>query len=101
MRGKLGFCRRMRAGGPQLPIDADGKSDLRGSGNQLQAGLAAADQFKIHLRQELGVEQRAMLGTGRVVDSETPAQRIEAGLRAGEFAAGQLQGIDGNPRRQR
>ena len=72
----------MRAGGPQLPIDANGKSDLRrGSGNQLQARLAAADQLEINLRQKLGVEQRAMLGPGRVVDSETPAQRTRGFVR--------------------
>ena len=101
MRGEFGFGRHMRAGGPRLPGEADGEPDVRGgSGDQLQARLAAADQLKIDFGQQLGVEQRAMLGPCRVVDSEAPAQRIETGLRAGEFAPGEFERVDGNAGRQ-
>jgi hypothetical protein len=35
-----------------------------------------------------------MLGPGRIVDGEAPAQRIEAGRRPGKFLARHLQGVD-------
>ena len=51
-------------------------------GHQSQPDLPPAGQFDIDMRQQLRVEQRAMLDPLRPVDAKARAQRIEAVLRA-------------------
>ena len=62
--------------------------------DQAELRLAAADQLEIDLGQNLGVEQRAVLGAARIVDAEAGAQIVEPVGSARIFAAGQQQGID-------
>ena len=68
---------------PRGPLGGD--PDLPGAG-QREARLTAADQLEIDLRQELRVQQGAMLVPRRGVDAETLAQRVEIGRRTRELA---------------
>ena len=49
----------------------------RGRACRPRSGLLAADQLDIDLGQDLGVEQRAVLGAPRIVDAIARAQRVE------------------------
>ena len=55
----------------------------------------AADQLDIDFRQQLGIEQRAVLGARRIVDPEPAAERIKRGLRPGELLARHADRVDG------
>ena len=59
-----------------------------------QADLPAAGQLDIELREQLRVEQRAVLDPLRAIDAEAGAERIEAVLGAGEFLAGEGERVD-------
>ncbi len=54
-----------------------------------ERGLTPADQLEIDGGEQLAVEQGAVLGARREIDGEAPAQRVEAGLGAGEAPAGE------------
>src|SRR4051794_8551830 len=82
--GELCLAGAMRPGDAELARDGD-RTRATEIGSQLEAALTAADQVEIDLGQELGVEPGAVLGALRIVDGEAAAQRVEAGLRAGEF----------------
>ena len=56
--------------------------------------LPAAEQLEIDLRQNLGVEQRAVLGAGAVVDAVAGAERVEAVRSVRMAAARQQQRVD-------
>ena len=44
---------------------------------QAERALLAADQLEIDFRQQLGIEQRAVLGAMAVVDAVAAAKRVE------------------------
>ena len=67
------------------PLAAFRKAELR---------LARADQLQIDLGQDLGIEQRAMLGAARIVDAIARAQIVEPVRPRRVLAAGQQQRID-------
>ena len=85
---KFLFRRKMRASGPRL-ADCHGPGrfrctgDASGVGDQAEADLAAAGQLDIDLREQLRVEQRAMLDALAAVDAEPRAQGVEAVLGTG------------------
>src|SRR5258708_7435415 len=83
----------MRARRADRPDERDGTVHEPGGGDEFEAGLSAADQLEIDGGEQLAVEQRAVLGPGREIDLEAPAQRIEAGLRAGIAPAGERKRI--------
>ena len=60
---------------------------------QIEPGLLRADKPKIHLRQKLAVEQRAMLRSRGIVDPVSAAQRIEVVRAAGMLAPRERQRI--------
>ena len=68
----------------------------RGSLDDLQAErrLLAADQLDIDFGQQLGIEQRAVLGAVAVVDAVAPAERVERIRPHRMLAAGQRQRVD-------
>src|SRR5690349_12221095 len=69
--------------------------DLLGPlGGELQADLQAAAQLDIDLRQQLGVEQCAVLYAVAAVDAVASAQRIERMLGSRMPAAGDRQRVD-------
>ena len=61
---------------------------------QNQLRLARADQFDINLGQQLGIEQRAVLGAPRIVDRIAQAQIVEPVGAAGMLAARDQKGVD-------
>src|SRR5688500_13374910 len=73
-------------------IDLD--QGLRGFGSQREADLAAASELDIDLREQLGVEQRAVAHPVAAVDAVAGAQRIERMLGARMTAAGEHQRVD-------
>ena len=78
-----------------LPSAEAARSAPRGRNDEVEIGLLAADQLDIDLGQDLGVEQRAVLGAPGVVDAVAGAERIEAVRRARMLAPRQRQGVDG------
>ncbi len=69
--------------------------------HEAEIRLLAADQLDIDLGQDLGVEQRAVLGSARIVDAIARAQRIEVVGCAWMFSARQRQGVEGAGRIER
>ena len=65
-----------------------------GVGDQAEADLPAAGQLDIDLREQLRVEQGAMLDPVAAVDAEAHAQGVEAVLGAGMPGAGERQRVD-------
>ncbi len=63
-------------------------------GFEVERRLTAAAKFQIDFRQELAIEQRAVQAAHRDIDLETPAQSVQADLRAGKALPGQCQSID-------
>ena len=61
---------------------------------QREIGLPAADEFQIHLCQDLAVEQRTVFLARRVIDVEPRAKRIERVLRPGKPLSGDLQRVE-------
>ena len=61
---------------------------------QVEADLLAADQLDIDLGQDLGIEERAVLGAPGIVDAVAGAERIEVVRRARMLAPGQRERID-------
>ena len=59
-----------------------------------EADLAPAHQLDIHLRQELRVEQRAVMDAVRAVDAEARAERVEIVLGAGMALLRDRQSVD-------
>ena len=74
------MARRARPGAAAL-----GQNELR---------LTGADQFNIDLGQQLGIEQRAVLGAAGIVDRVTDAEIVEPVGAAGVLAAGEKQRVD-------
>ena len=66
----------------------------RPGGAESERRLPAADQLKIDLGQQLGIEQGAVPGACRVVDSEAAAQCVQVCRRAGELATREADGVD-------
>ena len=62
--------------------------------DQDELRLPGADQLEIDLGQELGVEQRAVLGAARIVDAVARAQIVEAVGPGRVLAARQQQRVD-------
>ena len=62
--------------------------------DQTEQRLPRADQLDIDLGQQLGVEQRAVLGAPRIVDPVARAQIVEPVRAAGMLAARQQQRVD-------
>ena len=56
-------------------------------GDEAEADLPPAGQFDIDLREQLRVEQRAVLDALAAIDAEAHAQGVEAVLRAGVLRA--------------
>src|SRR5204862_4612874 len=63
-------------------------------GDQREPDLAAAGQLDIDLREQLRVEQSAMLDALRAVHAEAGAKRVEAVLGAGKLLPGDGQRVD-------
>src|SRR5947208_11058626 len=63
-------------------------------GNQPEADLTSTGELNIDLREQLRVEQRAVLHAVATVDAETHAQSVEAVLGAGMARAGERQRVD-------
>ena len=61
---------------------------------QAKAVLAATQQFQINLGQQFGIEQGTVIFPPRIIDTETAAQSIKAGGRAGEFHPRHFQRVD-------
>ena len=77
MRGEFLVARGEDTVGPGLDHDSRFLNDHDATGGDVERRLPAADQFDIDFRQQLGVEQRAMLGAARIVDVEALAQCVE------------------------
>ena len=78
-----------------------GRRRARAHDRQVEIGLLAADQLDIDLGQELGVEQRAVLGAARNCRCRSGAQSASRVFgRARMLAAGQRQRVD-DPRHAR
>ena len=68
--------------------------DFINLGGQAEPDLPPAGQLDIDLRQQLGVEQRAVPGAVAAVDAIAGAQRVERILGPGMARTGQRHGID-------
>src|SRR3546814_11287095 len=75
-KGALGPARR----GGRRDIDRHRSGSC---GREAEADLTAAGHFDIKMREQFGVEQRAMLDTVAAVDAVARAERVEAVFRAG------------------
>src|SRR3546814_3754476 len=75
-KGWLGPARR----GGRRDIDRHRSGS---GGREAEADLTAAGHFDIKMREQFGVEQRAMLDTVAAVDAVARAERVEAVFRAG------------------
>src|SRR3546814_1233039 len=62
----------------------------RSGGRETEADLPPAGHFDIEMREQFGVEQRAMLDAVAAVDAIAGAERVEAVLRAGMALARHL-----------
>ena len=98
MRRKfLGAC-PMRTSEAECAVGANSHAEFRGHdidlGDQFEADLATAHQLDIDLREQFGIEQRAVQGAVAAVYAIARAQRIERIFRAGMTGAGERNGID-------
>ena len=65
-----------------------------GPHREVEADLPAADQLDIDLGQDLGVEERAVLGAPGIVDAIARAERIEIVRRTRMLAPGHAERVD-------
>ena len=70
------------------------RAAARAALGQAELRLARADQLQIDLGQDLGVEQRAVLGAARIVDAVARAQIVEPVRARRMLAARQQQRVD-------
>ena len=71
-----------------------GDAARHGCLRQNELRLTGADQLDIDLRQQFGVEQRAMLGAAGIVDRVARAQIVEPVRSAGMLAPREQQRVD-------
>ena len=70
------------------------RSDRGGLGRKLEADLSAAIELDIDLREQFGVEQRAVLDPVAAIDPVSRTQRVERELRARMPLTGDRHSID-------
>ena len=92
---RIGEARRQRHGALAPHCDAAARvAAARAALGEAELRLARADQLQIDLGQDLGVEQRAVLGAPRIVDAIARAQIVEPVRPGRMLAARQQQRID-------
>lgn len=89
---KRGVCSKLSGAGLVCPGGVEcsvnlGNTRLGADRCELQPDLPAPEQFDIDLREQLSVEQRAMMGPHRTIDGKAAAKRIKTVFRAREFAS--------------
>ncbi len=85
-----GVCRELSGASLVCPSRVEcsvnlGNTHLGSDRCELQPDLPAPAQFHIDLREQLGIQQRTMMGPHRTIDGKPGAKRIKTVLGAGEF----------------
>ena len=79
---------------PPMALGGLGRARPLGVCGQIEPRLAPADQFQIDRRQQVRIDQRAMLVANGEVDFEPLAQGVETGAGAGKLLPCDQDGID-------
>jgi hypothetical protein len=86
--------RQRRLALPPRHFAVSAGAGIAGFRSQNELRLAGPDQIDVDLGQQLGVEQRAVLGAARIVDRIARAEIVETVRHAGMLAPRQQQRID-------